>query len=337
MTESFDILSHEGVVYYGGCLRRGISFHAEFMEDRFYYNLNDLGAEDSPDLLIEEFCVPYGLILSMNPVEIPTEFDGTFHAVRFDVYLDGLKNRRTSRSVCLIGADEEGRANLEEFMSKLSRYQEAYEKEATASGATVYSLFEDKKKFFSRFIGGKEPIPFDTFVHEAIGHYVDANSGEENLALCVVREQHYCFLEWKTMSHLLIPGWAPNIDDLSRFEAQVSSWRKVAYALGFADLAEYRRFVEEDKKYEDRHEEFEHLEDHRLDGIDPLSPVILVVFRYSLRDSAIIFNGGGPKAARVEFAKMCKEKLSYEKYVAQCGLTEEQIDPLRLGRNVFEE
>ena len=327
----------EHLTYYG-CFRNGerktrnnVRVQIDLYTDFFFYIAEEDITGDEDYLVIQEAIFPYNTLKDATVIEMLHDYAGPFYSLRIKRFIDLRLEKEHVAFLELPESDrssEQDKERAEMLLEVILRLRDRF---LTQSGYEAeYALLQGKRRFFEE----EYHITPEQALIESNVQYVMAKHREESLEWGLL-DRYFHRRQGLYLHHLSIPYAVFNLETISQFDDMIDM-RRVKYALGFNDLAEYKAFCEEDFLDDSVSSKDEPLENHDTEGIDPHRPLILL-YMHSYWDSILLYPGAAPYAAWEELALLAEKRWTYEQYAASIGLEEKDIDTHRLGRHHFHE
>ena len=326
MSNYIKLISDQGLLFDGSRLVSNVRFNLELYDDYFYHNLEEQFDNDlDPDLLLVEFAVSFRLIKEMHVECAHDKYGEPFYYVAIEAYNDFTKSSTRTRVIRVLG----GEGQTEEVAKSMLTEIDALREQDETGNKGSFELLEAKRAFFAERYH-EHP---DVYTKKLVDYGVDVIYKKEHIVLGVHPYDAFCFFDNLLYSHLTLPGYPLEARELDDVDNNIQPMRKIAYALGFANLKAYRDFRKKEEGLS--FEGFERILDHDLFGLDPLSPVILVFFLHGLRDNALIVNYRCNHAAYQSMCKMLSKHFTYEQYIHDFQIPKHEVIAMRLNQREF--
>ena len=303
----------------------------ELYESYLYCVLEHDMTGDEDMLVHKEFIVPYALLKSVEAYPYINEFYGDFYILSFRRFLDWRLDEVIVQEVDIPWSCQDPKKYKENVKTLVQVIKALKERLLTSKGFEIeLGLFQSTRKFFTEQYG----MTPEEFWVESESRHVAARYEDERFEMSLVGKYLHR-RDPRQLQKLMIEGGALDYETL-RCMDDINHVARIRYALGFANLEEYKQFVKADSKRSKELQKEEPLDDHDIEGIDPTHPVILLCL-YGRMDTVLLHLGYGTYAAWAEFARRCDQEWRYENWIKKAEMPENLIDKLRLNRHHFGE
>lgn len=307
-------------------VKTGIRVQIEIYTDHLYYLAEQDVTGDEDYLVLSEFILPFALLKDVVVDEYAHEYHGRFYALRCPRFLDWRMKDVIVDAIELPQSNgKDGRLRAETMKELILTLQKNLFAEPLFE--TELQIFQGKRKFMTEEYG----LTPEEAWYQSEGSWVYAKYRKDSFEVAFL-DRWVHFRSQELLRAMTIPGSVFDEDSLGAFD-DFQSIKRIKYALGFPDLAAYRRFLKEDAEKPNPDEP---LLDHNLRGIDPHQPLILM-FLFGRRDSILLYPKDAKFLAWASLAKRCDQQWRYESYVERIELPAEAVDPLRKSRHDFGE